>query len=79
MIPDGASLMIGGFKHARLVRKVIAGHIGLNAETQRQMMARKLEVELVPRGTLTHRSGRGASARSRRDPRPGGGYLGANA
>jgi acetate CoA/acetoacetate CoA-transferase alpha subunit len=90
MIPDGASLMIGGFmgvgtperlideivrqkKHdltiigndtavpdrgigklisAKLARKAIVSHIGLNPETQRQMMAGKLEVELVPQGTL---------------------------
>jgi acetate CoA/acetoacetate CoA-transferase alpha subunit len=93
MIPDGASLMIGGFMavgtperimdeivrqnkrdltviandtaspgkgigklvQAKLVRKVIASHIGLNPETQRQMMARELEVELVPQGTLIER------------------------
>jgi len=90
MIPDGASLMIGGFmgvgtpervideivrqeKHdltvigndtavpdrgigklisAKLARKTIVSHIGLNPETQRQMMAGELEVELVPQGTL---------------------------
>ena len=93
MIPDGASLMIGGFMAvgtpertvneivrqmkrdliviandtatpdhgigklitAKLVRKVIASHIGLNPETQRQMMAGELEVELVPQGTLIER------------------------
>ncbi len=93
MIPDGASLMVGGFmgvgtpervvdeivrqnKHdftiiandtaapgrgiakliaAKLVRKAIVSHIGLNPETQRQMMAGKLEVELVPQGTLIER------------------------
>ena len=93
MIPDGASLMIGGFMavgtperlideivrqnkrdltviandtaapgrgigklvDAKLVRKVIASHIGLNRETQRQMMAGELEVELVPQGTLIER------------------------
>jgi acetate CoA/acetoacetate CoA-transferase alpha subunit len=93
MIPDGASLMIGGFlgvgtperiideiirqnKHdltviandtatldkgigklvrARLLRKAIVSHIGLNAETQRQMMNGELEVELVPQGTLIER------------------------
>jgi acetate CoA/acetoacetate CoA-transferase alpha subunit len=92
-IPDGASLMIGGFmgvgspepvldelvrqgKHAltliandtampgvgigklvaaRLVRKAIVSHIGLNPETQQQMLAGKLEVELVPQGTLIER------------------------
>jgi acetate CoA/acetoacetate CoA-transferase alpha subunit len=93
MIPDGASLMIGGFMAvgtpervideivrqkkrdltviandtatpdrgvgklitAKLVRKVIASHIGLNPETQRQMMEGELEVELVPQGTLIER------------------------
>ena len=93
MIPDGASVMIGGFMAvgtperiideivrqnkrdliviandtaapgygigklvtAKLVRKVIVSHIGLNPETQRQMMARVLEVELVPQGTLIER------------------------
>jgi acetate CoA/acetoacetate CoA-transferase alpha subunit len=93
MIPDGASLMVGGFMavgtperlidelvrqnkrdltliandtaapgrgigklvDAKLLRKVIASHIGLNRETQRQMMAGELEVELVPQGTLIER------------------------
>ena len=93
MIPDGASLMIGGFMavgtpervideivrqgkrdltviandtampgkgigklvDAKLLRKAIASHIGLNPETQRQMMAGELEVELVPQGTLIER------------------------
>jgi acetate CoA/acetoacetate CoA-transferase alpha subunit len=92
-IPDGASLMIGGFMavgtperiideivrqkkrdltviandtaapgrgigklvDAKLLRKVIVSHIGLNPETQRQMMAGTLEVELVPQGTLIER------------------------
>jgi acetate CoA/acetoacetate CoA-transferase alpha subunit len=93
MIPDGASLMVGGFmavgtpermvdelvrqhKHdltiiandtaapgrgigklisARLVRKAIVSHIGLNPETQQQMLAGTMEVELVPQGTLIER------------------------
>src|SRR6185437_2355490 len=93
LIPDGASLMIGGFMAvgtperlideivhqgkrdltviandtatpgkgigklvgARLLRKVIVSHIGLNQETQRQMTAGKLDVELVPQGTLIER------------------------
>jgi acetate CoA/acetoacetate CoA-transferase alpha subunit len=93
MIPDGASLMVGGFMgvgtpervvdeivrqnkrdltviandtaipgrgigkliSARLVRKAIVSHIGLNPETQRQMLAGELEVELVPQGTLIER------------------------
>src|SRR5262249_33515159 len=40
---------------ARLVRKVIASHIGLNPETQQQMMRGDLIVELVPQGTLVER------------------------
>ena len=93
LIPDGASLMIGGFMgvgtpervidelvrqgrrnltviandtalpgvgvgklvRARLVRKAIVSHIGLNPETQQQMLAGELEVELVPQGTLIER------------------------
>ena len=93
MIPDGASLMIGGFMavgtperivdelvrqrkrdltviandtatpgvgigklvQAKLVRKAIVSHIGLNPETQRQMLAGEMEVELVPQGTLVER------------------------
>jgi acetate CoA/acetoacetate CoA-transferase alpha subunit len=92
-IPDGASLMIGGFmgvgtpEHlidelvrqgkrdltviandtamvgrgigklitAKLVRKVIASHIGLNPETQQKMLSGEIEVELVPQGTLIER------------------------
>jgi acetate CoA/acetoacetate CoA-transferase alpha subunit len=93
LIPDGATLMIGGFMAvgtperiideivrqnkrnltviandtaspgrgigklvtARLLRKAIVSHIGLNPETQRQMTAGELEVELVPQGTLIER------------------------
>lgn len=93
MIPDGASLMIGGFMAvgtpervvdeivrqnkrdltviandtaapgrgigklvgAKLLRKAIVSHIGLNPDTQRQMMAGELEVQLVPQGTLIER------------------------
>jgi acetate CoA/acetoacetate CoA-transferase alpha subunit len=93
LIPDGASLMIGGFMGvgtpeqvvdalvrqgrrnltviandsaipgrgigklvtAGALRKLVASHIGLNPETQQQMLAGKLEVELVPQGTLIER------------------------
>jgi acetate CoA/acetoacetate CoA-transferase alpha subunit len=93
LIPEGATLMIGGFLDvgspervidelvrqgkrnltviandtalpgvgigklitAGLLRKVIVSHIGLNPETQQQMLAGKLEVELVPQGTLVER------------------------
>ena len=93
MIPNGASLMIGGFMavgtpervmdeivrqgkrdltviandtaspgkgigklvSAKLLRKLIASHIGLNPETQQQMNAGELQVELIPQGTLVER------------------------
>jgi acetate CoA/acetoacetate CoA-transferase alpha subunit len=93
MIPDGATLMIGGFVavgtperlmdelvrqgkrnltvvandtavpgrgigklvSAGLVSKTIASHIGLNPETQQQMIAGKMAVDLVPQGTLIER------------------------
>ena len=46
---------IGKLVGAKLLRKAIVSHIGLNPETQRQMMAGELEVELVPQGTLIER------------------------
>src|SRR5258705_5561532 len=46
---------IGKLVRARLLRKAIVSHIGLNPETQRQMMAGELDVELVPQGTLIER------------------------
>ena len=93
LIPDGASIMIGGFMgvgtperlinevvrqgrrnlaiiandtalpgrgigklvSAGLVAKTTASHIGLNPETQRQMIAGKMAVDLVPQGTLIER------------------------
>jgi acetate CoA/acetoacetate CoA-transferase alpha subunit len=93
MIPDGASVMIGGFMAVgcperlvtelarcgrrdltviandsarpgigigrlitqKCVRRLIVSHIGTNPETQRQMLAGELEVELVPQGTLAER------------------------
>ncbi|MBB6479383.1 CoA transferase subunit A [Spirochaeta isovalerica] len=36
-------------------KKYIASHIGLNKETQRQMLSGEAEVELVPQGTLAER------------------------
>jgi acetate CoA/acetoacetate CoA-transferase alpha subunit len=93
MIPDGASLMIGGFMgvgtpelivdalvargtsgltviandtalpgvgigklvRAGLVRRAVVSHIGLNPETQQQMIAGKIDVDWVPQGTLIER------------------------
>jgi acetate CoA/acetoacetate CoA-transferase alpha subunit len=93
LIPDGASLMIGGFMgvgvpervidelvrqgrrdltviandtampgvgvgklvRAKAMSRLIVSHIGLNPETQQQMIAGALQVELVPQGTLIER------------------------
>jgi len=52
---------IGKLVRAKLLRKVIVSHIGLNKETQEQMMAGQLEVELVPQGTLIERIRAGGS------------------
>ena len=46
---------IGKLISAKLVRKLIASHIGLNPQTQRQMMDGDLQVDLVPQGTLIER------------------------
>jgi acetate CoA/acetoacetate CoA-transferase alpha subunit len=93
MIPDGASLMIGGFMavgtpervidelvrqgkrnltviandtampgkgigklvSAGMISRMIASHIGLNPETQKQMIDGRMQVDLVPQGTLIER------------------------
>jgi len=93
LIPDGATLMIGGFMgvgtpervvdelvrqerrnltiiandtavpgrgigklvDAGLIARTIASHIGLNPETQKQMFAGKMAVDLIPQGTLIER------------------------
>lgn len=93
MIPDGATVMVGGFMgvgtpervvdeivrqgkrgltiiandtatpgvgvgklvSSKSVSKAIVSHIGLNPETQRQMLAGEMIVELVPQGTLVER------------------------
>jgi len=93
LVPDGASVMIGGFMgvgtperlidelvrrgtggltviandtampgvgigkliRAGLVRRAVVSHIGLNPETQQQMITGKTHVDLVPQGTLIER------------------------
>lgn len=93
LVPDGATVMIGGFFGvgtpdrliqglidagrsgltvitndtdysgrgvgrliaARVVRRLVVSHIGANPETQKQMIAGELEVELNPQGTLVER------------------------
>lgn len=92
-IPDGASLMIGGFMGvgsphrlidelvrqgkknltviandagrpdfgiarlivARLIKKLITTHIGLNPEAQKQVIAGEIDAEFCPQGTLAER------------------------
>jgi acetate CoA/acetoacetate CoA-transferase alpha subunit len=92
-IPDGSSLMIGGFMgigsphrliaelvrqqrknltiiandtarpgfgigqliDAKLISRLVVTHIGTNPQTQRQMLAGEIQVELVPQGTLAER------------------------
>ena len=46
---------IGKLITAKLLRRVIVSHIGLNPETQQQMLAGSLRVDLVPQGTLAER------------------------
>ena len=46
---------IGKLVDAKLVARTIASHIGLNPETQKQMIAGTMQVDLVPQGTLIER------------------------
>jgi acetate CoA/acetoacetate CoA-transferase alpha subunit len=46
---------IGKLVDASLVGRTIASHIGLNPVTQRQMIDKKMIVDLVPQGTLIER------------------------
>ncbi len=46
---------------AKQFKKFVASHIGLNKETQRQMVEGESEVELVPQGTLAERIRAGGS------------------
>jgi acetate CoA/acetoacetate CoA-transferase alpha subunit len=93
MIPDGASVMIGGFMgvgaperlldelvrqrksnlfviandactpgkgigklvDAGLISRMIASHIGLNPQAQKQMLTKQMSIDLVPQGTFVER------------------------
>jgi acetate CoA/acetoacetate CoA-transferase alpha subunit len=46
---------IGKLVEAGLIARTVASHIGLNPETQKQMIAGKMAVDLVPQGTLIER------------------------
>jgi acetate CoA/acetoacetate CoA-transferase alpha subunit len=52
---------IGKLVAAGLLGKVVASHIGLNPETQQQMIGGKIAVDLVPQGTLIERIRAGGS------------------
>ncbi|MEH6471204.1 MAG: 3-oxoacid CoA-transferase subunit A [Halopseudomonas sp.] len=49
------SVGIGKLIDAGLVERLITSHIGTNPETQRQMIAEELNVELVPQGSLAEK------------------------
>lgn len=51
---------IGKLISAGAVARVITSHIGLNPETQAGMISGRIEVELVPQGTLVERIRAGA-------------------
>lgn len=55
--PEGVGLLIRN----KRVKKLITGHIGLNKEAQRQMIAGEMEIELSPIGTLAERIRAGGS------------------
>lgn len=54
-LKSGRITGVGHLVARRQFKKIIASHIGLNQETQRQMNAGETEVELVPQGTLAER------------------------
>ena len=51
---------VGRLVDAGLVAKVITSHIGANPAVQRAMLERRIDVELVPQGTLAERIRAGA-------------------
>jgi acetate CoA/acetoacetate CoA-transferase alpha subunit len=52
---------VGKLVDKGLVSRLIASHIGLNPETQKQMIAGKIQVELIPQGTFVERVRAGGS------------------
>jgi len=46
---------IGKLVGAGLIARMVASHIGLNPETQKQMIDGRMQVDLVPQGTLIER------------------------
>lgn len=58
---DQSNLGVGHLLLHRKVDKVIASHIGMNAETGRQMISEEIAVELIPQGTLAEKIHAGGS------------------
>jgi acetate CoA/acetoacetate CoA-transferase alpha subunit len=52
---------VGKLFDAALVARLTASHIGLNPKAQQQMLARQIEVDLIPQGTLVERIRAGGS------------------
>jgi acetate CoA/acetoacetate CoA-transferase alpha subunit len=50
-----AGVGVGKLVAAGLVKKTISSHVGLNADTQKKMLDKTMEVELVPQGTFAER------------------------
>jgi acetate CoA/acetoacetate CoA-transferase alpha subunit len=46
---------VGKLFDAALVSRLTASHIGLNPKAQQQMLARQIDVDLIPQGTLVER------------------------
>ncbi|MDR1854403.1 MAG: 3-oxoacid CoA-transferase subunit A [Azoarcus sp.] len=55
--PEGIGLLIRN----KRIKKMITGHIGLNKEAQRLMLAGEMEIELSPIGTIAERIRAGGS------------------
>ena len=55
--PEGIGILVRN----KRIKKLITGHIGLNKEAQRQMLAGEMEIELSPIGTLAERIRAGGS------------------
>ena len=64
------------WSRAKQFKKIIASHIGLNQETQRQMNAGETEVELVPQGTLAEQVRAGGRGPGRLPHAHGRGHRG---
>ena len=60
VVADGQTLAVGGFGLGKLletrqIRKMIASYVGENKEFERQYLAKELELEFTPQGTLAEK------------------------